>query len=412
MKRKLLAIALLSCAMNANADYSVKIFLDIMNKKAENCTIDPQNQIYAVKLKSDIPAQNLFAGDILIMYKGNTHTYSPNNGLDLPSYLKIGNQVPVPEVFAAGPEIDYFNFYTVCDSTVVSTPVEEAPAEEYLTVTPLSSSPYYYSSPNVFRIENVDNSEESYNYLRITVRLVNKENGEVLDEIYPEVILDKSFSMNLDLHTFYVYGPEFDFSSIPYLDVSANFELLYYDYNDNVVNSKTKTSTQEFRIYPPEWTLPEPVTLSMSINGEKLTSYGQYSFGYTEDTAVYSTNYGSATGNNFTYRGKNFKLDTLVFDDFRVEGGVCAVKATVRASSGRDAYMLFETNSDSNPAHLEIGPYSYVMYSNMYTRPQSDYGTQYSVGYGSPYNANSTICDILDYFKSNPSTIVKFIINN
>ena len=243
MKRKLLAIALLSCAMNANADYSVKIFLDIMNKKAENCTIDPQNQIYAVKLKSDIPAQNLFAGDILIMYKGNTHTYSPNNGLDLPSYLKIGNQVPVPEVFAAGPEIDYFNFYTVCDSTVVSTPVEEAPAEEYLTVTPLSSSPYYYSSPNVFRIENVDNSEESYNYLRINVKLVNKENGEVLDEIYPEVILDKSFSMNLDLHTFYVYVQEFDFSSIPYLDVSANFELLYYDYNDNVVNSKTKTST-------------------------------------------------------------------------------------------------------------------------------------------------------------------------
>ena len=150
----------------------------------------------------------------------------------------------------------------------------------------------------------------------------------------------------------------------------------------------------------------------MSINGEKLTSYGQYSFGYTEDTAVYRTNYGSATGNNFTYRGKNFKLDTLVFNDYRDYGGYCSVKAAVRASSGRDAYMLFETNSHPNPAHLEIGPYSYVMYSNSDSRPQSDYGTQYYVGYGNGYNENSTICGILDFLKSNPSTIVKFIINN
>ncbi len=280
-----------------------------------------------------------------------------------------------------------------------------------LIVTENSASPFYYSSPNIYRIQNIDNSGESFNYLRLSATMINQSDGQELYYYTSQEIYNPNFTSDVDLHAF--YGPNIEFPVEGYIDVNVLFKVTYFDNNWNEIASRNKTDTKSYRLIAPNWTPPSEVNLTMNINA--VTLYGSNGtdlyYGYTEDTSLYNQVYGSGTGNDFTYRGKNFKLNTLIFVDNRETGNSCSFLGAVRSSSGRDAAMLYSDTDYDNVSFIQIGPYIHNFVSTMLSRGDDDAATQYYVDLGDGYNGYSTICNMLDYLKANPTTDINITLN-
>lgn len=280
-----------------------------------------------------------------------------------------------------------------------------------LIVSEISSGPFYYSSPNIYRVQNIDNSGESFNYLRLGATMISQADGQELYSYMSQEIYNPNFSSEIDLHAF--YGPNIEFPPEGYIDVDIIFKVMYLDHSWNEIVSRNKTDTKSYRLIEPNWTPPSEVNLTMNINAETLYGYSgtDLYYGYTEDDSVYNQVYGNATGNNFTYRGKNFKLNTIIFGDNRVNGYNCSFLGAVRATSGRDAAMLSADTDYDNISSIQIGPYIHNFISSFNSRPNNDASTQYYVDLGNGYSDSFEICNMLDYLKSNPNTNINIILN-
>lgn len=280
-----------------------------------------------------------------------------------------------------------------------------------LIVSDFSSGPFYYSSPNIYRVQNIDNSGEQFNYLRLSATMINQANGQELYSYMSQEIYNPNFTSDVDLHAF--YGPNIEFPVEGYIDVNILFKVMYLDNSWNEIESRNKTETKSYRLIAPNWTPPSEVNLTMNINAETLYGHNgtDLYYGYTEDDSIYNQVYGNGTGNNFTYRGKEFKLNTIIFVDNRGTGYNCNFLGAVRSTSGRDAAMLYSDTDYDNVSFIQIGPYTHNFISSLNSRPNKDSSTQYYVDLGNGYSNSPNICNMLDYLKANPATNINIRLN-
>jgi hypothetical protein len=280
-----------------------------------------------------------------------------------------------------------------------------------LIVSEMSTGPFYYSSPNIYRVQNTDNSGEPFNIVRLSATMINQADGQELYSYMSQEMYNPNFTSDVDLHAF--YGPDIEFPAEGYIDVNIVFKVIYFDNSWNEITSRNKTDTKSYRLIAPNWTPPSEVNLTMNINAETLFGHNgtDLYYGYTEDTSVYNQVYGSGTGNNFTYRSKDFKLNTIIFVDNRGTGYDCSFLGAIRSNSGRDAAMLYSDTDYNNVSFIQIGPYTHNFISTMNSRPNNDASTQYYVDLGNGYSGSSNICNMLDYLKANPTTNINITLN-
>lgn len=286
-----------------------------------------------------------------------------------------------------------------------------------LTVTGESASPYYYSSPNIFKVQNKDNTGESFNYLNVIATLKNQSNSDEYYSYYSDAIYAPNFTTNIDMHAF--YGSDIEFPVEGYVDVDAIFKVRYLNNSWQEISSRTKTETKSFRLFAPNWTPPSEINLTMNMSPVIFSGFNgnDLSYGYTEDTTIYGQNYGSATGNDFNYRGKDFKLNSIVFTE---NGSDCTFLAAVRSTSGRDAAMLgtdtsYSYSNSAQSSSITVGPYSHEFSSTSYSRVSGDNSTQYYTDFGEAYiipSYSPAICDILNYIKTNPTANINIKLNS